>query len=1108
MSNLEEQIVFLLKETPNQLGKELAEKLGVDKKEVNRMLYGRLKGQVFQNKAYRWSLAKEKNFNQAKDTKPTYENTDLAKLSRYYLACMGQEEVGISTFADSKYDEPDYAELSQLPSGLDDLITVSAYQRMTGLLRKQRGRHALYLGYPTSLKLLKSKKSSWEGYMVEPVFLFEIEIESPNHQPTLDLSFPIINQKVLQMYTNAERETLMEEMAQLEEELGIGESNHQLELDELALRLMSIRSEWPWQEEIDPDNLSKQLPIAELNKQGLFNRAVLIMTERSPFTVGLEAELRQLAKLPEGAIDGTALGSWLANSVKDEAVEDKQRLLEVLPMNLEQYTAVQSAMSKPLSVITGPPGTGKSQVVTNLLINAAWQGKRVLFASKNNKAVDVVETRINNLGPRPVLLRVGANQYQTRLAEYLMGLMSATTNQDDTDDFDEAMRIHAHLQEQMGSEDQLLEELIKIRNKVDLLEQDVEGIRLKLTKESLEQLRYLDLKKAKKYLDEFSLALECADKKKQSIFVKLLWGLSRKDRIDKVNLRLQGLRQYLLPLGLTFPDEFFDELNLADWYEFHEEAKNNLNLCKLMQQYYHALTELQQFDSLEKISRRRLVLLRKIASNSEALWRYWLRLQPARLTTEDRQMLNRYTALLKMVLDTGSDGKLSNKVYREYHSLFPKVSHLLSCWAVTSLSAKAKIPFEPGFFDLVVFDEASQCDIASAIPLLYRAKKAVVIGDPKQLSHISAMKKGQDQNLLDRFDLFSDFPHWAFSVNSLFDLAAGLVAGDSVVSLLDHHRSHADVIEFSNKQFYEGRLRVATRYDHLKLPASDEPGVSWIDVKGSAQRPSTGGAVNIKEVEAVIQKLTQLVQKRRYQGTIGVVSPFRAQVNAIRMAVEKNDSLSSLLFEREFLVDTVHRFQGDERDVMIFSPVVAAGISSGSLVFLNNNGNLFNVAITRARAQLIVVGDLAFCGQCKVDYLENFASYSQKLLANEQAHKGSFDSDLGAEYPHVSNPEQVSDWERIFYKALYANGIKTIPQFRVEKYALDLALFVDDRKLNIEVDGERYHRNWTGELCRRDQIRNHRMFELDWDVMRFWVYEIRDDLDGCIERVKQWLNQV
>jgi very-short-patch-repair endonuclease len=60
--------------------------------------------------------------------------------------------------------------------------------------------------------------------------------------------------------------------------------------------------------------------------------------------------------------------------------------------------------------------------------------------------------------------------------------------------------------------------------------------------------------------------------------------------------------------------------------------------------------------------------------------------------------------------------------------------------------------------------------------------------------------------------------------------------------------------------------------------------------------------------------------------------------------------------------------------------------------------------------------------------------------------------------------------------------------------------------LDIEVDGERYHRNWTGELCRRDQLRNQRLFELGWDVLRFWVYEIRDDTNGCVERVKQWLN--
>ena len=93
------------------------------------------------------------------------------------------------------------------------------------------------------------------------------------------------------------------------------------------------------------------------------------------------------------------------------------------------------------------------------------------------------------------------------------------------------------------------------------------------------------------------------------------------------------------------------------------------------------------------------------------------------------------------------------------------------------------------------------------------------------------------------------------------------------------------------------------------------------------------------------------------------------------------------------------------------------------------------------------------------------------------------------------------------YAALYRAGIRTLQQYQVEKYVLDLAVFGGDRKLDIEVDGERYHRNWIGELCRRDQIRNHRMFEVGWDVMRFWVYEVRDDIDGCVSRVKQWVEK-
>ena len=328
-----------------------------------------------------------------------------------------------------------------------------------------------------------------------------------------------------------------------------------------------------------------------------------------------------------------------------------------------------------------------------------------------------------------------------------------------------------------------------------------------------------------------------------------------------------------------------------------------------------------------------------------------------------------------------------------------------------------------------------------------------------------------------------------------------------MISLRDHHRSHGDIIEFSNFQFYEGRLRVATRYESLKNLDYDIPGVFWPNIEGKAVRPAGGGAANYPEVQSIVVQLTELVFNHGYKGSIGVVCPFRAQANAIRIAIDKNKKLAKALMANDVLVDTVHRFQGDERDLMIFSPVVAKDISPSALAFLKNNGNLFNVAITRARSQLIVVGDISAYASCGVDYLENFVKYTLNLMKSKERSHSNTEDDLGPRYPAVSNTEQVSEWEKVFYEALYRAGVSTLPQFRIEKYALDLALIDGDRQLDIEVDGERFHRNRTSELCRRDQIGNQRLFELGWDVMRFWVHEIRDDLDGCVQRVKDWLTE-
>ena len=121
------------------------------------------------------------------------------------------------------------------------------------------------------------------------------------------------------------------------------------------------------------------------------------------------------------------------------------------------------------------------------------------------------------------------------------------------------------------------------------------------------------------------------------------------------------------------------------------------------------------------------------------------------------------------------------------------------------------------------------------------------------------------------------------------------------------------------------------------------------------------------------------------RGTVGVVTPFRAQAQMIQEMVAKQPGLAGPGSRCELLVDTVHKFQGDERDVMYFSPVIPNGAPPGAPAFLRSNGNLFNVAITRARGLLHVVGDHTAATASGVDYLADFARYAN-VLASEVSH--------------------------------------------------------------------------------------------------------------------------
>jgi len=150
--------------------------------------------------------------------------------------------------------------------------------------------------------------------------------------------------------------------------------------------------------------------------------------------------------------------------------------------------------------------------------------------------------------------------------------------------------------------------------------------------------------------------------------------------------------------------------------------------------------------------------------------------------------------------------------------------------------------------------------------------------------------------------------------------------------------------------------------------------------------------------------------------------------------------------------------------------------------FLRETGNLINVAISRARAICHVFGDLAYAGQCGVPYLETLLARRQQ---RREAPTARFDS----------------PWEERLWRALAARGVETIPQYPIAGRRLDLALIRGEHRFDIEVDGDWFHRDPDGRRKMADLWRDHQLRALGWKVVRFWVYELRENMNACVERI-------
>lgn len=1113
---LEEAIIIILQKEPNLKANEIVNKLkdtfniDTDKTKLNKILYGPLNSKLEIDDVYRWSLKNNHKIGSTVDV-PTIKNTLLSKLSAYYLDCLSKDiESGISCYASNKYGSPDYGQLFSLPNfqKIDqqnnfELIDV---KNTIQKVKKDKNRLILQLGYPINLRKLSTAKYTFN--LVEPLFLIPVDMEKTisSSQLIIKDEVPTLNVIAIKNLSGLEKNELLQEILILNEKLGLNNSWENLpDFDDLVLNLNRLRPNWKWLDELDVINL-KNTFLKDESETGIHNAAAVFFTERSKYTVGLEKELQDFQKIDEHHLNCSSLGAWLSGKFPSLNFQTIP-LVEPLPLNDEQRDAVNLALQSPLTVITGPPGTGKSQVVTSLIINAIYNGQTVLFSSKNHKAVDVVYERINGLASRHIMLRLGNSEMQSELAKYLSSLLSEDTNQDDLRTLEILQNQRLELINKINLLKGKDKKLIDLINENTELENKIENIKKRVKSISFNRIKSSSLnsiEKIEKTIIDLNRHFTIIDNYKKSIYKMFLWFFIKKSALKNFDTKWINSIEVFNSFGITIPNDKISEANTKEFSSCLNQLLELIELGKCIHTLQDNIEKLNNNYNTFQLTKNYNKLEELASENSIELWASWLKALPNRLTQENRKVLGEFNTLLNLVVNASADKSNPDKsTFARYYKILPKIAHILPCWAVTSLSVKGKVPFQPGFFDLVIIDEASQCDISSALPLLYRAKRAVIIGDNKQLSHISMVSTNQDIQLLDKHNLGENNLIWSYVGNSLFGLAQSICEQNHIITLKDHHRSHSDIINFSNNEFYDGKLRIATNYNKLKT-LKNEPSVRWENIKGLVISPRIGGAYNEIEAIAVVNELKRII-KNNYEGTIGVVSPFRAQANLINEIISKDVDLCKKLMAHNFMADTVHRFQGDERDLIIFSTVISKELQSGAKTFLLKTGNLFNVAITRARAKLLIVGDFNECAASEINYMVNFTKYISKI--NTQNSIGNLNiENLGPEYPHIPWEVKVSDWEKLFYEALYSSNIKTIPQYKIDQYSLDLALIVGNKKLDIEIDGKKFHQNWDGELLIRDKIRNKCLIELGWDVQRFWVYELQNDMHGCVSKIQEWID--
>lgn len=438
---------------------------------------------------------------------------------------------------------------------------------------------------------------------------------------------------------------------------------------------------------------------------------------------------------------------------------------------------------------------------------------------------------------------------------------------------------------------------------------------------------------------------------------------------------------------------------------------------------------------------------------------------------------------------------------RKTMSVYGKyIFKLFPCWLLSPENVSTLLPLEKNMFDIVLFDEASQVFIENTIPTIYRGNRVVVAGDAKQLRPTATfMKRYMGANIDDSLDYSTQA---ALEVESLLDLA---VSRFNSANITYHYRSkHEELIDFSNKVFYDNKLQIAP---NVSRNVKQKP-IERVLVDGMWDNRK-----NMAEAKKVVELTKQLLKTRKNNETIGIITFNSEQETTIEDLIDKecsqNDEFRRLFIQESnriengedvsLFIKNLENVQGDERDIIIFSIGYANnqyGKINTQFGSLSNEGgeNRLNVAITRAKKKIYVVTSIE-PEELKVDgskfagpkllrsYLTYVRAVSEGKTEEVKTILNSF-TDGGIQ---TSQPSLMPGVEEQIAEKLNKLGYKTSLNLGNSNSKISVAIY-DAKKdrylLGIETDQSVLQT--SSSTMERDVYRNQFLQSRGWKIMRVW----------------------